>query len=175
MSVSPARLEALLADITTLDVDAVVNAANEAMLGGGGVDGAIHRAAGPGLLEECRQVPMIDEWTRCPRGEARITGGHRLKARFVIHTVGPVWRGGAEGEEDVLASCYRSCITLAGERGLASIAFPCIATGVYGFPSALAAEIAVRTVRGAVSERSIRRVVFAAYSDGDLACYQRHL
>ena len=131
------RPEIIEADITTLDVDAIVNAANSSLLGGGGVDGAIHRAAGPALVDECRLLGG------CPTGEARITGGYRLPARHVIHTVGPVWQGGTQGEEGLLASCYRNCFALAAQHDLTSIAFPAISTGIFGFPSDRAAEIAV--------------------------------
>lgn len=133
---------AITADITTLSLDAIVNAANSSLLGGGGVDGAIHRAAGPGLLEECRALGG------CPPGEARIAGGHRLPARHVIHTVGPVWHGGTSGEPEILDSCYRSSLDLAAAHGLRTIAFPGISTGIYGYPVALAA----RTAASAVAE-----------------------
>ena len=140
-------IDVLESDITTLVVDAVVNAANERMLGGGGVDGAIHRAGGPELLAACRAVPEVRPGVRCPTGEARITRGFRLPARFVIHTVGPVWRGGDAGEDDLLASAYRSPLMLAESKGLDTVAFPAISTGVYGFPPDRAARIAVATVR----------------------------
>lgn len=163
----PPELRALRADITTLQVDAIVNAANSSLLGGGGVDGAIHRAAGPELVAACRLLGG------CQTGQARITGGYRLPARYVIHTVGPVWRGGEHGEAALLADCYRNSLRLAGERDLASLAFPCISTGIYGFPPAPAAKIAVETVRAeAVAYPSLREVLFCCFSQEDLALYE---
>ena len=158
--VGTARLDICVADITTLDVAAIVNAANRTLLGGGGVDGAIHRAAGPELLAECRTLGG------CDTGSAKITRGYRLKARHVIHAVGPVWSGGDKGEEDLLASCYRSALALAAEHRLASIAFPAISTGIYSFPPDRAARIAVGTVAAEVADspRGIARVVFCCFS-----------
>jgi O-acetyl-ADP-ribose deacetylase len=136
----------LEADLTGQRVDAIVNAANETLLGGGGVDGAIHRAAGPELLRACRALPELRPGVRCPTGEARITEGYALPARFVIHTVGPVWEGGDSGEAGLLAACYRNCLELARQKGLSTIAFPAISCGVYGYPPDLAARIALREI-----------------------------
>jgi O-acetyl-ADP-ribose deacetylase (regulator of RNase III) len=156
--------EIIQADITTLALDAIVNAANPSLLGGGGVDGAIHRAAGPGLLAECAALPEIAPRIRCPTGECRLTAGHRLPARYVIHTVGPVWHGGDHGEADKLSACYGGCVRLALDRGIRSIAFPAISCGVYGYPLDAAAAIAVRSVRVATaSVGASLRVVFCCY------------
>ena len=140
------RLEVIEADITTLQVDAIVNAANEALLGGSGVDGAIHRAAGPELLAACRAIPEVRPGLRCPTGQARVTPGFHLPAKFVIHTVGPVWRGGAHGESELLASCYWQSLLLAQNHAAASIAFPAISCGVYGYPHEAATIVALREV-----------------------------
>lgn len=165
-----ARLLALHADITTLAVDAIVNAANSSLLGGGGVDGAIHRAAGPELLAECRTLGG------CPTGEVRVTRGHRLPARHVIHAVGPIWRGGGHGEAALLAACYRNALAAATRHGIRSLAFPCISTGAYGYPAGAAAELALATVRDAVGEhRALDEVVFCCFSTADLAIYRRLL
>jgi O-acetyl-ADP-ribose deacetylase (regulator of RNase III) len=152
------RIVVVHADITTLDVDAIVNAANESLLGGGGVDGAIHDAAGPDLLAECRTLGG------CATGQAKITRGHRLKARFVIHAVGPIWRGGEHGEEQLLSSCYESAITIARERQLRSIAFPCISTGIFGYPLHEAARVAVAAVTRSLAGGPLpERVVLCAF------------
>ena len=162
----PVTLRALHADITSLSVGAIVNAANSSLLGGGGVDGAIHRAAGPELLRECRLLGG------CPPGEARLTRGYRLPAGHVIHTVGPVWRGGHQGEPDLLASCYRRSMELAAEHGIATLAFPSISTGIYGYPIERAAPIAVTTVRAWLEIlSSLREVIFCCFSMDDLRVY----
>ena len=165
-STSSPTLRAIRADITTLAVDAIVNAANSSLLGGGGVDGAIHRVAGPELLRECRLLGG------CRTGEAKMTNAYRLPARFVIHTVGPVWRGGDSREPEVLASCYRRSLEIAVANGLSRLAFPSISTGVYGYPIELAARVAISTVRRALAERSsVREVIFCCFSAGDLEVY----
>ncbi|HVO52737.1 MAG TPA: O-acetyl-ADP-ribose deacetylase [Thermoanaerobaculia bacterium] len=164
------RLDLVRGDITALDVDAIVNAANSSLLGGGGVDGAIHRAAGPLLLEECRTLGG------CPTGGARITGGHRLKARFVIHTVGPVWRGGASGEPDLLASCYRESLRLAMKHACARVAFPAISCGVYGYPVPDACAIAVRETRAFLSAHELpEAVTFVSFGDEVWDAYRKLL
>ena len=154
-------LSVVRADITTLAVDAIVNAANSSLLGGGGVDGAIHRAAGPELRRACEQFPSVRRGVRCPPGEARVTPGFRLPARWVVHTVGPIWRGGGEGEDDLLASAYRASLAQAERVGAESIAFPAISTGVYGFPADRAARIAVQSLRQWDAGRPARAVLVA--------------
>jgi O-acetyl-ADP-ribose deacetylase len=159
------RVEIARADITTLAVDAIVNAGNQTLLGGGGVDGAIHQAAGPELLDACRVLPELPDGVRCPIGEARITEGFRLRARYVIHTVGPVWRGGGQGEPLQLAAAYRNSLALAVEKGLTTIAFPAISTGAYGYPFDAAADIAVREVTTAIAKwPSLEQVILVAYN-----------
>jgi O-acetyl-ADP-ribose deacetylase (regulator of RNase III) len=156
----------VLGDITKQNVDVIVNAANSSLLGGGGVDGAIHHAAGPELLEDCRRIGG------CPTGEARITKGYRLPAKFVIHAVGPVWNGGKHGEDELLAKCYRNSLTLAEENGVRSIAFPSISTGAYVFPIQRASRIAVETVRGHLNTSSrIEEVIFVCFSKKDYDVY----
>jgi O-acetyl-ADP-ribose deacetylase (regulator of RNase III) len=163
-------IELVSTDITTLEVDCIVNAANNSLLGGGGVDGAIHSAAGPGLLEECRKLDG------CATGEARITKGHSLPAQYVIHTVGPVWRGGATGEDDLLASCYQKSFKLVREYNLQSIAFPAISTGIYGFPKQRAAHIAIReTQRELAENKGLARVLFVYFNNETRIAYNKAL
>jgi O-acetyl-ADP-ribose deacetylase (regulator of RNase III) len=172
------RIEVVQADITKLAVDAIVNAANETLLGGGGVDGAIHRAAGPELLCACREIPEVRPGVRCPTGAARITPGFRLPARYVIHTVGPVWRGGNRGESNLLSNCYRASLESAREYNLHSIAFPAISCGIYGYPVDRAARLAVREVLRDLAANDLpERVVLVAFSqrvlDALRAAYRR--
>lgn len=164
------RIKIIQSDITTLKVDAIINAANKTLLGGGGVDGAIHRAAGPKLLDECRTL------NGCDTGEAKITSGYNLKAKYVIHTVGPVWNGGGRGEAKLLASCYRNSLQLAVENGIKTIAFPSISTGVYGYPIDKAAVIAFREVWAFLENNtSLEKVVFVTFGDYDFEVYRRQL
>jgi len=167
MKMMKGKIELMQADITTMEVDAIVNAANESLLGGGGVDGAIHRGAGPELLKECRALGG------CHTGQAKITNGYNLKAKFVIHTVGPVWRNGTNGEPKLLASCYRNCLKIAVENQIQTLAFPSISTGVFGFPIMQASQIAVREVRNFLVNNSlIKQVRFVCFSSDDLYVYK---
>jgi len=163
------NIQIIQADITTLEVDAIVNAANQSLLGGGGVDGAIHRAAGPKLLEECREIGG------CPTGEARVTAGYDLPAKHVIHTVGPVWHGGQDKEDQLLAACYRNSLQLAAEHDLRSVAFPSISTGAYGFPIERASRIAIRAVADFLAGHENMDVLFACFSEDDRDAYQKAL
>jgi O-acetyl-ADP-ribose deacetylase (regulator of RNase III) len=167
-------IEIIQADITTLAIDAIVNAANESLLGGGGVDGAIHRAAGKELLKACRAFPQVRPMVRCPTGDARITPGFDLPARWVVHTVGPVWEGGEAGEDGLLASCYRSVFALCRDHGISSVALPAISCGVFRFPLRRAIAIALRETRAALAVGSLR-VVFCAYSDEVARAYSEAL
>ncbi len=170
MSPAVERMRLVVGDITTLAVEAVVTSANEALCGGHGVDGAVHRAAGPGLFEECRSLGV------CNPGEAKITGGYLLPARSIIHTVGPVWEGGQCGEAETLRSCYRASLALAAERGIETVAFPCIATGVYEYPRDRACEVAVEAVREWLESHELpREVVFCCYEDEDAELYRKRL
>jgi O-acetyl-ADP-ribose deacetylase len=170
MSAVSDRLKLVVGDITELPVDAVVTAANEALCGGGGVDGAIHRAAGPALLEECLRIGY------CPPGEARITKAYLLPAKFIVHTVGPVWEGGQYGEREQLAACYRSALALANEHGVRSIAFPCIATGTYGYPKAEACEVAVSSATEWLRAHELpQEIIFCCFEDEDVALYRGRL
>ena len=169
-------LDIIEADITALHVDAIVNATNEALLGGGGVDGAIHRGAGPELLAACRALPQVRAGVRCPTGDARITPGFRLPAKFVIHTVGPVWQGGVAGEAELLASCYRRSLQLAMENDVRSIAFPAISCGVFGYPIDAAVKVALAEARAWVAESVLPdRIVFCCYSNAMERAYRRQL
>ena len=166
-------IEVIEDDITTLAVDAIVNAANETLLGGGGVDGAIHRGAGPQLLAACRALPQVRPHVRCPTGEARLTPGFRLPAKYIVHTVGPIWHGGRAGEPELLAACYRNSLALARDHGVRSIAFPAISCGVFGYPLEKAVAIAVREVRAHAA--AFERVVFCCFGSEAARAYRAEL
>lgn len=168
-------IEIVTADITRLDVDAIVNAANTSLLGGGGVDGAIHRAAGPALLEACRRLPQVQAGVRCPTGAARLTPGFNLPARYVIHTVGPVWHGGSHDEASLLASCYQQSMALAIEHAVRSIAFPAISCGIYGYPPELAAPVALRSLREAQGGKAPIRVLLCCFGQPMASIWQAAL
>ena len=170
-----AAVQVRIGDITRLEVDAIVNAANETLLGGGGVDGAIHRAAGPELLRACERLPEVRPGVRCPTGEVRLTPGFRLPAKFVLHTVGPIWNGGADGEPELLASCYRRSLELAAAQGLRTIAFPAISCGVFGYPLEQAAAIAVATTREVAPRQRDLHVTFCCFNEPIAAAYRRLL
>ncbi len=171
----PMPIKLVIADITQLQVDAIVNAASPALLGGGGVDGAIHRAAGPHLLDACRGIPEVAPGVRCPTGEVRLTPGFDLPARWVIHTVGPIWRGGAEGEPALLARCYRRAVELARTRDWCSVVFPAISCGVYGYPPAAAARVAVDTLRDALARDDRLEVTLCCFNAAMHAVFARAL
>lgn len=168
-------IQIITADITQLDVDAIVNAANPTLLGGGGVDGAIHRAAGPELLQACRALPQVMPGVRCPTGEARITPGFRLSARYVIHTVGPIWYGGARDEPTLLARCYEQSMMLALNHDVDSIAFPAISCGVYGYPPELAAPTALRSLGASIPAGTSMRVLICCFNDSMAATWRKSL
>ncbi len=168
------QLEARKGDITKFDSDAIVNAANSSLMGGGGVDGAIHRAGGPAILEACRKI--IAKQGSCKTGEAVITGAGQLSAKFIIHTVGPLWRGGSFNEAELLAACYRNSLLLAEKYQLRSVAFPCISTGIYGYPKALAGQVAVQTTRAMADELvTIEKILFVCFDEKDFSIYQNLL
>jgi O-acetyl-ADP-ribose deacetylase (regulator of RNase III) len=176
LEVGTARLELARGDITRETTDAIVNAANSSLLGGGGVDGAIHRAGGPAILAECRRIRERDWPHGLPAGEAVLTGAGRLPARHVLHTVGPIWQGGGSDEAETLARCYRNCLALAERNGIASLAFPSISTGAFGYPVQAAARVALRALRdGLLSAKGVKLVRFALFSDADLEAYAEAL